>query len=149
MSDLAERLKGVIEEKLAIARAATPGPWTPYGKVLAATFNGCNCAGGQGWLPHEPYCGDEPISADMRETDVAFIAAHDPAWAIRQHEAALRVLSIHRRMQFGGSDARRFGNEFWCRNCRNVSGPTWPCPSMALLADAYGVPVDTEEENRG
>lgn len=66
--------------------------------------------------------------------------------SMRQHEAALRVLKRHRLTTLGdaarGVGLEDFADQPWCLGCRS---DRVPCPDIRDLADAYGVPVDTEE----
>lgn len=144
MNDLYDRLRAVIREKLVIAKAATPGPWR--GGDWKATFgtpeeeiNVIESAPGYGSFPaqRERAVNSELVLSveDGYETDtftanIAYITAHDPAWAIRQHYAALRVLGRHTpdedNMCWHGEEECRF----------------WPCAEARDLVEAYDVRLD-------
>lgn len=110
LSDLHARLRGVIEERLALAKAATPGPW--YAEVDPE-------ASPSVWVDRGAELG---FDTDRPE-DAAFIAAHDPADAIRRHEAALRQLERH-----------------W----QDPECTVIDCLEVEELAASYGVPVESE-----
>ena len=124
--DLHTRLRTAIVEMLALAKRlhdAAPGSWTvESGKYF--------------WLLD----GDGDRLAEVGHvTDAEFIAAHDPVWAIRQHEAALRVLAEHAPLT-----SRLFLPPMERCAYEWGDGDGWPvawaeCPAIARLADAYGV----------
>lgn len=131
MSDLHARLRGVIEERLALAKAAEgrTGEWEAWHiqeddlpeRYLVI----------QSGLPVYRMASVETPERSR------FIAAHDPADAIRRHEAALRVLERHRPCA--------------CDLSRDMPHClTHRCPADRVdveivdLAASYGVPVESE-----
>lgn len=90
-------------------------------------------------------CTDEvdgcPEEARGWSAEARFIAAHDPADAIRRHEAALRVLQRHRPQPGDWSLAAGHEHEICCRACaeidHDVSQP-WPCDDIRDVAASYG-----------
>lgn len=129
--DLHTRLHVAIQEKLDLAKAvhdAEPGPWDIE-------------AGKYFWIVDAD--GDRLAEVGAAK-DAEFIAAHDPTWAIRQHEAALRVLERH-------VQSPAFTERPVCRACRRpgyMMLELWPCGVIRDLADAYGVSVDAEDADR-
>lgn len=158
---LHSRLRAAIEEKLAIARAAAvlkPGVWIALTTHDGLEFTGHSHVRAEETTPEKST--SRPVAYNIADqltlTRTAFnakpeptpakvashIAAHGPAWAIRQHEAALRVLNRHQAIFMNPPAA--------CQECSAQGGDIdWPCVDVRDLADAYGVPVDTEEESRG
>lgn len=138
------RLRAAIEEKLAIARAATEGPWV---EEYSGETGPCV-------IPADAESTREFVARTQLYAAVAdakHIATHNPAWAIRQHEAALRVLERH---HFVECSNVRCSDGGWCVGCDpDGSAPCsvhpWPCPAVLTLAELYSVPVDTEEADRG
>ena len=117
MSDLHARLKTVIEEMLAVAGSATSGPWN-NDDVMSR--DGVYATAVGHYVADCRYEAMGPFSVH----NATFIAAHDPVWAIRQHEAALRQLDRHWREE-----------ECTMRDCLDVEE----------LAEVYGVPIDVED----
>src|SRR5690242_10617954 len=87
-TDLAARLRAVVEERLAVARAATPGPWRAQGFVN----------GEQGWWVIARQAFEiASVGADLGDCENAeHIALNDPADAILACERDLWVLDQHR-----------------------------------------------------
>lgn len=91
-ADLRSRIAVEVERRLAVARAATPGPWE---------------VGGEGRRePKHPRGETYTVSVEddercrwvadtWDEPDAVLIALHDPADAERRYSAALRVLNRH------------------------------------------------------
>jgi hypothetical protein len=123
MADLHERLTAAVTERLDVARAATPGPWSRYGNLGYAVFTEA----------YDDPDYDPPAvthGSDM-EADAEYIALHDPADAIRRYERDLRVLERHR------PAADEPGLCAWC-----FAGDDYlpyPCPEIRDLALAYEV----------
>lgn len=125
-ASLHDRLRAAVEEKLALAQAAT-----------VANVN-----------------GQWGVKAANSAEDVAAMVAFwhdrtDPAAAVRQHEAALRVLERHAptwSTRKGGVDIQVCAHA-WADGDGWLA--FWPCQDAMDVADAYGVPVDTVEEGRG
>jgi hypothetical protein len=112
MSDLAARLRAVVEERLTVAGAATPGPWTlgiVYGTVMRTS-------GGH-------------VARTSSETNATHIALNDPADVILACERDLAVLERH---------AHHSPNA-WCGGDIFVGQP---CAEIRDLATRYRVEVD-------
>lgn len=152
MSDLHGRLLAAVNERLELARAATPGPWTvedAYARVA-----GCRCLS---CYEDEPYGRmipelDGPPRADtspvLYDHDASFIAANDPATVIRHGERDLKVLERHHAVARDGSPVwASFDGTAWCWCCtgmdagRPMVGGAWPCDEIRDLAEAYGIEV--------
>lgn len=112
MSDLADRLKGVIEEKLAEARKHLRYAQDTILMLSDPKYWGRSVPGWHEW---------PAIEAML-------------ALSIRQHEAALRVLERHRPMV---GDPRWCVT---CTRDGGVEAAT-PCIELVDLAEAYAVPA--------
>jgi uncharacterized protein DUF6221 len=124
--DLAARLHAVVEERLAVARAATPGPWAPDAPWLSDVVNSAllgpvaDCSIGTGFR------------AQSLE-DARHIALNDPADVILACERDLAVLERHHEDSEG------------CVGChfdRREERYPWPCLEITDLATRYRVEVD-------
>lgn len=117
---LHDRLRAELNRRLAVARAATPGPWElgiVHGTVMV------------------PERGTR-LALGRTGADAAHIALHDPADAIRRYEGELQVLQQH---TWSDRDKWRYG--ITCNGCPN-SAATWPCPEIRSLAGRLGVSAD-------
>jgi hypothetical protein len=119
-TDLAARLRAVVEERLAVARAATPGPWDlgiVYGTVMRVN-------------------GATVVRMGSSEANAEHIALNDPADVILACEHALWVLDQHRwvapRVNCGCDQAM----------CSCGEHVPWPCEDLQRLATRYRVEVD-------
>jgi uncharacterized protein DUF6221 len=145
---LHDRLRADLDRRLAVARAATPGPW-----AWEATGQKDN-SWGLGTVVGDD--GETLLSGDVtdvegaevvdavcyqdngRLADAAHIALHDPADAIRRYAGELEVLERHTELP-----------DSWgsCATClvedaRGSSMVAWPCPEIRSLASRLGVSVD-------
>jgi len=150
-TDLHTQLAAKINERLELARAASPGPWQvvdpnegsdhfPFWMVVNDAFLN----------PH--LNAEDAPSLDVElhtgcEADARLVAASDPATTIRFCERDLRVLARH------SSEQIRLRNGDWpapwCSICDcDCNAERWPCPEIRDLADAYRVDllVPTKEE---
>ena len=148
MDAFQQRLKAVIEERLRVAREATPGPWWDS-KVLAAPGHHTIRGGPDEWRGFDGSLGGDtrPVAriepapdyeggfVTNHDADVEHIALNDPADAILAGEWALGVLERHRPDDYGGCVGCHFDNreERWL----------WAdCAEIAALATRYGVSTD-------
>jgi len=119
VSDLAARLHAVVEERLAVARAAGE----PFGSRWSIRMT----AGALG-----PDVGEH-------------IALNGPADVILACERDLAVLERHAAKPGDWSSVRGHEHEVRCEACHeidhDVSQP-WPCPEILGLATRYRVEVD-------
>jgi hypothetical protein len=119
---LHERITAAVEKRLAVAQAATPGPWV-YGGDLGAVV-----------VIHDRDSLSSVASARM--ADAAFVAANDPARIIRDCRRDLKVLARHRPT----ADIEGRGPFY---NCRWCSAPVpRHCAEIRDLAEAYEIGVD-------
>lgn len=100
MPDLHSRIAVEIERRLAVARAATPGPWRHdpakqwhAPEDLAERRNGEEFVGAG--KPTIAIAATGPADHSQSMMDADHIALHDPADAERRYSAALRVLNRH------------------------------------------------------
>jgi hypothetical protein len=141
---LHERVTAAVEKRLAVAQAATPGPWEHVdyhgGPYPDWTFKGCgsvvtmapDLAGGDIAAPN----GDlYPRSGYSPRDDMAFIAANDPARIIRDCRRDLKVLGRHH--TYGLQLAPEFRKG--CVHCQQGGGV---CAEIRDLAEAYEIGVD-------
>lgn len=125
MSDLHERLSAAVNERLELARKATPGPWDchtvhPFmdGRVQARIAP----------------IGKPKVLADvMQAVDMWFIAANDPATVIRHCERDLKVLGMH---QWRAPGVNCGCDKAMCSCGEHVP---WPCEELVWLATAYAI----------
>lgn len=106
------RIRFRIDVLLAIARAATPGPWD------YATVRGVTSIGAPGILPS--------VAADVHfDIDVHYLVAFSPEVTIAWLEGELETLERHKPMPA----------TCW-HDCGYVG---WPCADILLLARRLGV----------
>jgi hypothetical protein len=135
---LHERLTAAVEKRLAVAEAATPGPWRynpnkawHLPEDLASRRNGEEFVGAGPLDATIGVAATGPADHPQSMADAAFIAANDPARIIRDCRRDLKVLARHRpRGSFSGS-----------QRCIDDDEP-WPCAEAADLAEAYEIGVD-------
>ena len=125
MSDLAARLRAVVEKRLAVARAATPGPWRMLmvGRLVMGDYE-----------------------TAMPRPNGIHIALNDPADVILACERDLAVLERHAVIdQRNWSVARGDFTEPACVHCELTSNDgdplfrDWPCDEIRDLATRYRV----------
>jgi|SRR6185369_7289962 len=153
MTDLSARLRAVVEERLAVARAATPGPWTTEGNsvnadagmkgMVVAAVGACYCYTVEARRQCSYECG-WPVRADAKH-----IALNDPADVILACERDLAVLERHavviRREYFVGKGMVDDPQCEWCELRSNDGEPLgrpWPCDEIRDLATRYRVEVE-------
>ena len=156
MTDLHERIKAAVEQRLATARAAGSKAWAVWTieeedwptriRVVVTGEPGVTVALDESGLLNLP--------------NALHVAANDPATIIRHCERDLRVLQRHAPFQDtrwvgpGTIVDRRYGVDlisedgWWteplCDSCEkwtNAGGShyEWPCPEILDLAAAYGI----------
>jgi hypothetical protein len=136
INSLHARLIGAIGARLALAQAATEGPW----QVLVRST---------GIRSSDPYTflrrPDSAIIAERHNggtiTDMNHIAANDPAHIIRHCQRDLKVLQRHRPISVSSNDTQRpicaaewgdgDGYVMWIDEC----------PEIVDLAQAYKIPT--------
>ena len=138
-TDLHDKIRSEVERRLAIARAATSGPWDyhtvhPFmdGRVQARI-------GPQ---------GKPKVLADvMHAVDMWHVAEHDPADAIRRYAHALKILDDHHPVARDGSSAwASSAGRAWCWTCTGLEAAgkfliaaEAPCPPITDLAESLGI----------
>lgn len=133
---LHDRIRAEIDRRLAVARAATPGPWKAGG------------IGDYGWTVQFPNhdgwsnMGVETEDNEQGKADAEHIALHDPADAVRRYEGELEVLERHRPVQ----ERDNLGPVVICAYEWGDSDGymvryDW-CPEVKALAHRLGVSVD-------
>lgn len=161
MTDL-DTLRAAIEARLALARAATPGPWT---WEEADRFDE--------HMVEALVAGPPPLTPSVLDgmgsvANFAHIAANDPSTVERHCLADLRLLERHapftatewigpgRLIAHGpdGEEIRTGDDGMWveirCEGCElwDTAGGTnreWPCEDARDLAEAYGVSNERRE----
>jgi len=117
---LHERIEAAVRERMAVAQAASPGPWRldpDFDDVFAVDDERCA----------EAYA----LTGRQQRATAAHIAANDPARILRDCERDLKVLERH-------APAYEIPLRWVCRSrCKPV-----PCPELVETAEAYGI---TEE----
>ncbi len=94
VADLHTRIRDEIARRRALAEAV-PGSWEAFGTWVGIKVDGCTCAGGWEWVPHEPHCGFEPLVNVQSKDLAAFIAANGPDVALRWLDMAEAELADH------------------------------------------------------
>jgi hypothetical protein len=127
VTTLHERIEAAVRERMAVAQAATPGPWSvdnhTYAETITAGDGYTEVIAGGRW-------GGEASVFHSTE-DAIHIAANDPARILRDCAEDLAALGRHR------PDEHRQH----CFAC--PSGIDWrKCPEVLSLARRYGI---TEE----
>lgn len=133
---LHDRLEAEINRRLAVARAATPGPWkarTEYPQTVTSPTYGPDSSDEDSWV----------ISAALTHRpgpDATHIALHDPADAVRRYEGELQVLERHRPEPDDCFDSG--AHCAWCRAPSDAFHDIqWPCAEIKSLAHRLGVKV--------
>lgn len=127
-TDIHDKIKSEVERRLAIARAATPGPWmaaTHTGRKDGVSLVGATANRGTGRAV--------AVFADsnvyQRAADAEHAALHDPADAIRRYTHALAILDRH---PLCSDDACAGGD---CHRCAEFM----PCDPITDLATSLGL----------
>lgn len=123
MSTLHDQLEAAIKERLAVAQAATPGPWERReDAIVGGDVSGLGVPNVVSSMGYE---GPQEVA------DLAHVAANGPDRIIRDCERDLKVLARHRPM---------IGDPRWCVWCTRESGieSVTPCVEIRDLAEAYG-----------
>lgn len=126
---LHESIKAAVEQRMAQAQAATPGPWfaaTDYPQMvatqrLAERRDVTDIPDDEVWL----------ISTTLSNwptEDAQFIAANDPARIIRDCRRDLKVLARHAP-----------GNANYCSHHGSIR---YPCDEIRDLAEDYSIPTE-------
>lgn len=140
MSDLAARLREVIEERLKVAREAADGD---SGRWFAG--DGWNVYRAEDETPYDDHEENRLVVYGNIKPQSEHIALCDPADAILAGEWALGVLERHRAVPLLGRS--------WCRGCDEVVSasatrgdrdepPPWPCGEIRAIAKRYGIEVE-------
>jgi hypothetical protein len=122
MTDLAARLRAVVEERLTVARSATPHPY-----------------GGRRWE-------DRMTSRALGPEAARHITLNDPADVILACERDLAVLERHQAIHMAPPVAcqtccDRHGSNYQLQRPQSMD-VAWPCPEVRDLATRYRVEVD-------
>jgi hypothetical protein len=129
MVDLVQWLTAQLDEDERIARAATAGPWSRMGqRVLDPSPPSDRLGVGMA-------VGHAAASADFNET-ADHIAAWDPARVLREIDAKRKLANLHRPVRSPQPDGI---TNLDCSTCGGEEklSPSWPCPSLRLLAAPY------------
>jgi hypothetical protein len=139
---LHERLTAAVEKRLAVAEAATPGPWRynpnkawHLPEDLASRRNGEEFVGAGPLDATIGVAATGPADHPQSMADAAFIAANDPARIIRDCRRDLKVLERHH--TYGLQLAPEFRKG--CVHCQQGGGV---CAEIRGLAEAYEIGVD-------
>lgn len=132
-TDIHAKISAEVERRLAIARAATPGPWmaaTHTGRKDGVSLVGATANRGTGRAV--------AVFADsnvyQRAADAEHAALHDPADSIRRYEYALKVLTRHAiKPVWNGGDLLHYR----CAFCGRIESPA--CDDVADLAESLGI----------
>lgn len=133
---LHDRLRAELDRRLAVARAATPGPWRvdPTATVVPHLRH-WNGPGSSGVCAAELELIWRGVVANE---DAWHIALHDPADAIRRYVGELEVLERHNGYVIPAGHGHYSGRP----NCNVCNGMEWPCREIRSLASRLGVNVD-------
>lgn len=144
MSTLHERIEAAVRERLALAQAATPGPWSQPYEVVGEPGNG-------GWWILNGATGTDEHAVAVSlpynpraEADARFIAANGPDRIVRDCLVALDMLRRHSR----GTYISPLDDEPTCEHCTHSNESAWmcyrtyPCPDVRSLARRYQIPMD-------
>lgn len=133
MSDIHDKIRSELERRLAIARAASPGPW------MAATHTGRKDGVSLVGRVEDRGTGKAVAvfaGADVhqRANDAEHTALHDPADSIRRYEYAQKVLTRHAtKAVWNGGDLLHYRCDF----CGRIESPA--CDDVADLAESLGI----------
>lgn len=118
-TDIHDKIRSEVGRRLAIARAATPGPWSGNDEVIYDADSSSILVGPWGSI------GDELL---------AYVLAHDPADAIRRYEYAQKVLTRHAtKPVWNGGDLLHYRCDF----CGRIESAA--CDDVADLAESLGI----------
>lgn len=120
MIDLIERLKAAIANEEQLAQAAHPGPWR---------VNDCSDEHILENANRDEIGGILYWAGDQMAATYNHMALHDPISVLRKATAVRQVLELHR-------PAEHPEHPDGCAEC---FGDSYPCPTIKLLAAAYGV----------
>ena len=138
--DLHTRLRSAIEERLALAEAATPGPWAweatgqqdnSWGLGGVVDGDGESLSGDVTDVPDTEVVDPVCYQDDGHLSDAAHIAANDPTFTIRACRADLARLERHRPQDLTFCE----GGVCWA--CDKL--PPQPCPEVRSLAEVWEV----------
>lgn len=131
--DLTARLRAAIEQRQALAEAASPSPWS-------ANAEGDEVVAVDGIT----VCDGFALSGRQLRATVSHIVANDPKTVLRRCRADLAILDEHKLKEAWPYTGPECG--YGCRICalddRQIQ-PEGVCRTVTLLAGAYGI---TEEE---
>jgi ribosomal protein S18 acetylase RimI-like enzyme len=140
---LHDRIEAAVRERMAVAQAATPGPWAIWRDL---DFQGFYTVGDEAGViaEGEVYIEGEvnPTAHVYVEPDAEFIAANDPARILRDCAEDLGVLRRHRPCVGHCETVPEDSHQVWCHRC---STGQLPCPEVLSLGRRCGI----TEENSG
>lgn len=142
--NLHERLRAELDRRLAVAKAATPGPWSadPTGTVCADADLVDDTLAPIGQGPQEvAECYREERRGE-RADNAAHIALHDPADAIRRYDGELEVLERHAPNQDRDCRTCLYDTLQTYQDMPIANRENWPCDEIRSLASRLGVNVD-------
>lgn len=128
--DLAARVRAELDEREALAKAATPGPWWNESRILHAPYP----PGGKGAACHPATCGYGSGTIDDPDANAEHIAANDPSSVLRQVEGLRQIVERHKPV---GAYVETNGP--LCDYCSNAYSHRWPCLDVQSVAFMLGV----------
>lgn len=138
-SDLTAWLSARYDEQEQQARAATPGPWLVGKSGEVETVAKYGTPGYE--EPLRVTQDGEGLSAAIDEPDAAYIAAHDPAWALADLAVKRAILADHVMDDFGAFEPDDLDPPPICLRCKSVEAyyeaAKWPCRTVRLLASEF------------
>ena len=123
---LHDRLLAEVERRKALAAAAMPGPWEFY----KAAHDVCVQSADRQWVIYYTSAADTADEVARQLADAAFIAAHDPADALRRYERDLKTLARHYESMHD-----------WGGGACSDDAKDWPCEDILDLATGLDVEV--------
>lgn len=153
MTTLHDQVKAEVQRRLALAKAATPGPW-----ISASNTRRKDGVALVGAMANRGTGRAVAVLADIdvrqRHCDAAFIADHDPVDAIRRHEAALKVLGMYeaaraeKRQSIQAVDvgAKQYRQGLALDHVSAMGRLTALGMVVQILAASYGIPIDDQEQ---
>lgn len=136
MTDLHAQIRAEVERRLAIARAAEPGPWE-IGPTFGARDNRVYVRQVGDLIDSIGTCviAAQVPSMPRFRANASFIAEHHPDDAQRRYEYALKVLDMH---QWRAPGVNCGCDKGMCSCGEHVP---WPCDELIWLATSLGIEV--------
>lgn len=142
---LVDRLRAAIEERKVLAEVLDGESWTAVHDCGGDSY--ISQGGSSGIGRDEDSSGADfglldPAEANLMETN-------SPSAVLRRCKADLALLDEHARVWLEnqwveGVDGRHLASVPVCRTCeppKQLLGPVWPCRTIVLLAEGYGIEI--------